>query len=73
MPVRAARYAFILRVWIETADLDPHAAPVVRGSLQRADTGQTHYFGALDDLPASLRGLLGWAEAPHPGAETDAG
>jgi hypothetical protein len=70
--VREKRIAFVLRLWTETADLDPHATPALRGSLQRADTGQVHYFAALDDLPAILRGLMGWSNsAQHSNAGED--
>jgi hypothetical protein len=59
------RYAFVLRVWFkrESASL-----PLIRGSLQLANSDQVYYFASLDEVPALLQRLIDW---PHSPSATD--
>jgi hypothetical protein len=60
--MRERRFAFVLRLWIE--DSHPNDAPLVRGSLQAAESDRARYFTSVDDLPALLRAAIDHAEAP---------
>jgi hypothetical protein len=51
------RYAFILRVWLNTDSVTPLT---LRGSLQPAASDQIHYFASLEDIPRILAHLLNW-------------
>jgi hypothetical protein len=63
--VRAQRYAFIIRLWTEASEPGDQTRPVLRGSIQQADSNQTRYFHSLDDLPALLREAIDWQTEHH--------
>ncbi len=46
------RYAFILRLWLKT---ESASLPLIRGSLQPANSDQVYYFASLDELLSLLR------------------
>lgn len=48
------RYAFILRLWLKT---ERTPLPLIRGSLQPANSDQLYYFASLDELLALLQSL----------------
>lgn len=54
--MRERRFAFVLRLWLEHGDLND--VPVLRGSLQAAESDRVRYFTSVDDLPALLRAAI---------------
>lgn len=52
------RYSFLLRLWHEHR---AEANPVMRGSLQRADSDRVQYFESMERLIEILRDATGAA------------
>ena len=76
----SARFAFIVRVWIEENRSNSDAAPSqLRGSVQTANANTVRYFTTFDDLPHLLRELSNLDAAlsqnqppyPHPPEQAD--
>lgn len=49
------RFAFILRLWAETAAPEDGAEAHLRGSLEVVGTGHIYYFSSFDQIPHLLR------------------
>jgi hypothetical protein len=55
------RFAFVLRLWLETATGNSEANVNWRGSLEVVEPKQLYYFNSLDHIPRILREVTGWS------------
>lgn len=55
------RFAFVLRLWLETEVNHATTGRVLRGSLELVEPREVHYFNSLDQIPALLRAITGWS------------
>ena len=55
------RHAFILRLWLKT---ESASLPLIRGSLQPANSDQVYYFTSLDELLTLLWRVLEGYQPP---------
>lgn len=56
------RFAFVLRLWLETEVSNTATGMVLRGSLELVEPKEVHYFNSLDQIPALLRAITGWSD-----------
>ncbi len=65
--VTKLRFAFVLRVWTETATTGHPNQPALRGSLESVESKQIHYFSSFNQIGEILQQVTGWQIEIDPG------
>lgn len=56
------RFAFVLRLWLETEASEVKTGPMLRGSLELVEPKQLYYFNSFDQILPILRNITGWED-----------
>ena len=59
----AEAHSFVVRIWRESGDKERGQAGEWRGWLEHVQSGQRHYFGGLNELPAIMGSYIGDADS----------
>jgi hypothetical protein len=62
--VARQRFAFVLRLWLETEASEVKTGPMLRGSLELVEPKQLYYFSSFDQILPILRTITGWEKRP---------
>lgn len=58
------RFAFVLRLWLETEASEVKTGPMLRGSLELVEPKQLYYFSSFEQIIPILRNITGWENRP---------
>ncbi|GIK43352.1 MAG: hypothetical protein BroJett011_71850 [Chloroflexota bacterium] len=58
------RFAFVLRLWLETEASEVKTGPMLRGSLELVEPKQVYYFSSFEQIIPILRNITGWENRP---------
>jgi hypothetical protein len=71
--VAKQRFAFVLRLWLETQVSHAPIGMVLRGSLEWVEPKEVYYFSSFDQIPALLQTITGWSNQSGSGRAGEEG
>ncbi|NJN99218.1 MAG: hypothetical protein HC875_36555 [Anaerolineales bacterium] len=71
--VAKQRFAFVLRLWLETEVSHATTGMVLRGSLELVEPKEVYYFSSFNQIPTLLQTITGWSNQSGPGPAGEEG